>query len=110
MHGNKYCGEDKFWVLNDHQRGAFNPTQGLKKTSLRGDIKPNIIGLICDPCLIGARRIIAGPGGVAKDHILEEFEWLIRNLDITHLVHRRSLKWRLLAAEWENTSGEVGLY
>lgn len=103
----------------DHQRGASSPTQELEKASLRGDIKPNLIGLICGPRfdgphiggLVGGRRIIAGPRGVAKDQILEELEWLIRSLDITPLVNRRPLKcWRLLAAGWENTSGEEGVY
>ena len=62
-------------MLNDHQRGASNPTQELEQASLRGDIKPNLIGLICGSrfdglhigSLVGGRRIIAGPGGVAKD-------------------------------------------
>lgn len=91
----------------------------MEKASLRGDIQPNLIGLICGPRfdalhigdLVWGRRIIAGPGGVAKDQILEELEWLIRSLDITPLVTRIPLKcWRLLAAGQENTSGEVGAY
>lgn len=28
---NKFCEGDEHWVLNEHQRGASNPTGGLGK-------------------------------------------------------------------------------